>query len=125
MLLCCFDVETKEFDPRAQTKQLLMSLILKKIAVSLNFSLFAMSSSALAVMLAVSNFFFAVKWIYFLSGSLAPFGFYHAEKVICSTEQRHSSRHYFEWNVLLNLIADCLQDLQDNFENVGNQMLYL
>ena len=33
-------------------------------------------------MLAVSNFFFAVKWIYFLSGSLAPFGFYHAEKVI-------------------------------------------
>ena len=72
-------------------------------------------------MLAVSNFFFAVKWIYFLSGSLAPFGFYHAEKVICSTEQRH----YFEWNVLLNLIADCPQDLQDKFENVGNQMLYL
>lgn len=103
-----------------------MSLILKKIAVSLNFSLFAMSSSALAVMLAVANFFFAVKWIYFLSGSLAPFGFYHAEKVICSTEQRHSSRHYFEWNVLL--IADCLQDLQhlqDKFENVDNQMLCL
>lgn len=32
-------------------------------------------------MLAVSNFFFAVKWIYFLSGSLAPFEFYHAKKV--------------------------------------------
>lgn len=39
-------------------------------------------------MLAVSNFFFAVKWIYFLSGSLAPFEFYHAEKVIEGDQNR-------------------------------------